>query len=208
MENMEWRIGWSFAGFPLAGMASALVTICLRPHLLHHRDPLGSGAFGVLMAASFWIFLGLRSIWRTAAFIAASIAAAYLAALSAILATGRLFQPGPPYEPAAFVGGLVGAFAILVTALFLLSPRPGVRPVLIKAAFWSLAGGLLGVAGQACGDLFGRIRPRLVFVPAQEPNSDISLILVWQTGMGFVIAMVLWIENRRLRLGTPAQSRL
>lgn len=195
------RARWSFLAFPLAGMASALMTIRMQIDLRHHPDLLGSGVFGVSLAAACWLFLGLRSIWKTAAFIAASVAAAYLAVLSAILATGKLFPPGPPYEAAFLVGGVVGALVLVVAALCLLSPHLRVWSILIKGAFSSLAGGLLGMYGYAAGDLFGRIRPRLAFVPVQQTNSDISLVLLWQTGMGLVLALALWIDRRQSRTG-------
>jgi hypothetical protein len=200
MTELE-NICWAFAGLPLAGMVSAFVTIRIQVDLRHNPDLLGSGVFGVLFSAAFWLFLGLRSLWKTAAFIAASVAAAYLAVLSAVAATGKLFPAGPPYEPVNFVGGAVGALALVIAALLLLSPHPKPWPVLINGIFSSLAGGALGVIGYALGDVVGRVRPRLAFVPVQQTNSDISLILVWQTGMGLVLALALWTESRRLRAG-------
>jgi len=204
------KMRWAFAGLPLAGMASALMTIYMYSYhypypyvrYLRYGNPLGSGVFGVSLAVVFWLFLGLHSFWKTAVFIAASIAAAYLAFLSAVLVTGRLFASGPPYKGGFFVGGLVGGFVLVAAALFLLFPKPKVWRVVVKAACWSLAGGLLGVIGNASGDLFGRIRPHLAFVPVQQTNSDISLILVWQTGMGLVLALALWSKARRLQAGS------
>ncbi len=205
------RTRWSLVAFPLAGIVSALSAIYMYPYdypymrYLIYGNVLGSGVFGVLLAAACWLSFGLRSLWKTAGFIVASVGAAYLGLFSAVASKGKLFLPGPPYEqydPVFFVGGFLGALALVVAALFLLSPRPRIRSVVLTGLLSSLAGGILGIVGAGSGDLFDRLRSRLGFMHFQVPYSDVSLIiLVWQTGMSLVLALALWSERRRSQTG-------
>jgi hypothetical protein len=173
-------------------------------------NPYGSLVFGIAIAACLWMFLGLRSIGRTLIFILASSAAAWLAGFSGIYAAGNLALPKSPED--FFIGGYVGAFVVVSAALFLLSARPKIFRVLMQTALWAVAGGALAVLGQNSGAWFGHIRSYFIFMHLDQrksnlfsawPSSDLALILVWQTGVGLVIALALWTDKRRLANSEP-----
>jgi hypothetical protein len=189
----------SLTGFALAGLLSGLLDQVYDklPFPKEWGSFLFLGAmFGLAIALCFWIFFRLRSIWKTLTFIAASAAACLLSFLAAGFIyentlgvswlqdqTGRMVM-GHVF----FTGGFTGAFIILAAALFLLPPKMNVGGVFIKAACWSVLGGLLGIIGQTVGDLW--------------------LALVWQTGMALVLALMLWFEKRRLALAGLSTSLL
>jgi hypothetical protein len=84
----------------------------------------------------------------------------------------------------------------------------------MQTACWSVAGGALAVIGQNSGHWFGRIRSCFVFMQLDQrkanlfvawPNSDLALMLVWQTGMGLIIALAVWTEKRRLAASVPQE---
>ncbi|HEY3768897.1 MAG TPA: hypothetical protein VGN44_09500 [Candidatus Angelobacter sp.] len=223
MESTKARSIFSLIVFPLAGMTAALVTMSVPGvsagmarmsgallHALAFMNPYGSLVFGIAIAACLWMFLGLRSIGKTLIFILASSAAAWLAGLSGIYAAGNLALPKSPED--FFIGGYVGAFVVVSAALFLLSARPKIFRVLMQTALWAVAGGALAVLGQNSGAWFGHIRSYFIFMHLDQrksnlfsawPNSDLALILVWQTGVGLVIALALWTDKRRLANSEP-----
>jgi hypothetical protein len=217
MKSANLRAAFSLLALPLAGMTGALVTMSASIRVLRFIwNPYGSLVFGIAIAGCLWLFLGLRSNGKTLIFVLASIASAYLAGLSAVFVTGNLF---PPKDARVFfTGGYVGAFVVVSAALFLLSANAKIFRVLMQAACWSVVGGALAVIGQNSGSWFGRIRSYFVFMHldprkanlfAARPNSDLALMLVWQTGMGLVIALVLWMERRRLaNSASPAREQV
>jgi hypothetical protein len=68
--------------------------------------------------------------------------------------------------------------------LFSVENRPS--RVLVKALQWSVAGGTLGALGGAMGPFLGGI--------------EHSMFLVWETGMGLTLGLLLAIE------GAPVES--
>jgi hypothetical protein len=181
----------SLAGFALAGLLSGLLDkVYDKLSFLNDWGPfLFLGAmFGLAIALCFWIFFRLRSIWKTLTFIAASAAACLVSFFAAGFTYDITLGVNWLRDQAGhmvmghvfFAGGFAGAFIILATALFLLLPKLNVGWVFIKAACWSLLGGLLGIIGDAVGDRW--------------------LALVWQTGIALVLALMLWFEKHRLTL--------
>jgi len=137
---------------------------------------------------------------RTAFFIVVSFAAYYVAFYAAVLAHFYLFKPfetGPLLLPELFLGGLVGAFAILAATLVLLFPKARALSNLVKGLYWSPVGGFLAVIGTVLGSVFGQVRRILPSATFHGTDVDVSLMLVWQTGMALAIALMLSIEGRR-----------
>lgn len=191
----EKSVRWAFVGFPFAGLASVLVTVWMRLTQLGRFNLGGSVAFGVFLSGWFWVFPGLRSIGKTMIFILVSPAALVLAILSAIP-----FVNGPdPQYSAEFVGGYVGAFVILLAALLLLARQPRLLRSIAKSLCWAIAGGALAIIGMASGPEFHSLRMRL---DPHQPDSDISLLFVWQIGMALIFALMLWFEEKRSRAGS------
>ncbi|HWF03238.1 MAG TPA: hypothetical protein VHA06_06095, partial [Candidatus Angelobacter sp.] len=173
-------------------------------------NPYGSLVFGIAIVGCLGLFFGLRSVRNVLIFLLASVAAACLAGFASIYAAGNIVLPQSPED--FFIGGSVGAFVVVSAALFLLSAKAKIFRVLMQAACWSALGGALGVIGQNSGDWFGHIRSHFVFMHLDQrksnlfsawPNSDLALIFVWQTGMGLVIALALWMDKRRIANRVP-----
>jgi hypothetical protein len=199
------KLGWAIVGFPLAALCSALVTVGWQPRLLGHQDFLGGTVFGAFTAVCFY-FIASRasSIWKPPVFILVSAGAPYIAFIAAAISHDYIFQrvhPGLDLKPEFFVGGFVGAILVLAASrsLFYLRPRP--RSTLLKSFLWSFVGGLLGVIGSLTEPLFTHIRMRLA---PHRTDLDVSMIFVWQIGMGFVLASMHLIETRSERVnGSP-----
>ena len=195
---------WLFIAFPVAGLLSALVTLCFSLG----RFPgdaasatLASGVFGALNAACMYWFFGLRSTWKIMAFIGVCVAALYISALAAgaahhnlALFEGFRTQDSVIDPETFFVGGFVGAFLIFMAALFLMFPVRSFLSTCFKALGGGLLGGLLGLLGQAGGGLVYGVRSHLPVRVFCGSDFDVSLVVVWQTGVAFILALVLWME--------------
>jgi hypothetical protein len=190
MIRAEKNLRWAVVGFPLLGIASALLAITMRWTHFGRFNPFGTLGFGVFLGGWFWVFPGLRSIWKTMVFILISPAAVVLAILSAIPFVNG---PGPQYS-AEFVGGYVGAFVILLAALLLLARQPRLLRSIAKSLCWAIAGGVLAIIGAASAPEFHGLR---MWLDPRQPDSDISLLFVWQIGMALVFALMLWFEENR-----------
>ena len=209
MDDIKLRTCFSFVVFTLAGMAAALLTLCVpMTRLLSYSNPLGSLFFGASMALCLWLFFALRSIRKTVIFLLGSFVAAVAGILSSIYVTGDVFGPGPSgllTEPVAFTGGFVGAFVLVAAALSCFSNR-SVGP-LIQSTGWALAGGVFAALGSASGDWFERIRSQVQFMRQGElgmalnrwRGEELGLLLIWQTGMGLVIALAVWFQQKSTR---------
>ncbi len=204
------KTAFSVVVFPLAGIAAALVTMCVPgSRLLSYINPFGSLFFGAAMALCMWLLSGLRSVRKTIIFLCGSFVAAVAGMLSAVYVTVKLFEPGPLEQlvnaPIAFTGGFVGAFVLMAAAIACFSDRS--LRVLIQSACWALAGGALAAFGNASGDWFQSIRSHFDFMRVEHANplsllhgwhnEDLALLLIWQTGMGLVIALSLWVEQKK-----------
>jgi hypothetical protein len=194
----EQRVNWSFVGFFAAGLASALVTIWERRITLGWANPFGSLVFGIFLSICFWVFHGLRSVWKTTVFVLVSIAAASLAGGTAILLNGSLGYDRTHLRE-IIVGGYVGAFVILFGAMMLLFPKMGLWQSIVKSFLWANAGGVFAGIGTAASSSFHAVRMRLA---PGRPDSEISLLLVWQVGMAVVLAFLTWTQKKHLGTDT------
>ena len=190
----EQRVNWSFVGFLGAGLASALVTILERRIRLGWANPFGSLVFGIFLSICFWVFHGLRSVWKTTVFVLVSIAAASLAGGTAILLNGSLGYDRTHLRE-IMVGGCVGAFVILFGAMMLLFPKVGLWRSIVKSVLWASAGGVFAGIGTAASSAFHAVR--MLLAPGR-PDSEMSLLLVWQVGMAVVLALLARTEKTHL----------
>ena len=199
----------SFLVFPVAGMFAALLTMYWPTNrILFWVNPLGSLFFAVAIALCMWVFSGLRSIRKTIVFFLGSFVAAVAGMLSATYATVKVFYPtplgGPLGDQVAFTGGFVGAFVLLAAALSSFSGKT--LRVLIQSACWAVAGGALAVLGNASGEWFRSIRSHFDFLRLEHANQlsllrlwrndELALVMIWQTGMGLVIALAVWFGQK------------
>ncbi len=112
-----------------------------------------------------------------------------------------------------FVGGLVGGFLVFGEALYLLHRGIGWGPAVTKAFMLALVAGALGVIGWALGPSLGTVITRLCYAahlsataPSpydplsgyREPAVEYSLYLVWQTGVGVILGMLVRPTDRNL----------
>lgn len=109
-----------------------------------------------------------------------------------------------PSTLAIFVGGLAGGSLILVEVFYQLGLGIRKSDLVQRALTWSLLGGVIGVLGWELGSTLGKglwsigrtanliasseNYPRTI----EDSSHMLSLFVVWQTGMGFVLGLVLW----------------
>ena len=174
----------------LAGLVGGLLT---ASHLLqrwpsHVAMGLAPAAFGLALAGYFWLVNRDRSILKGAGLTAISWATFWLAC---IIAGGEMMghldssRTSATDAIAFFAGGVVGSL-VMSTATFALYAHA--QPTLWRLLVCAIGGGLLGVAGQQLGSLYG---------PQAASNPTPALFIVWQTGMGFLMGRF-WptIEDR------------
>ena len=166
--------------------------------------------FGVILSAYYAIFLRVRSWARLLSLMAASEAAYFLAIVLGVYTVVSFRPLGWSIDSATYVGmflgGLAGAFVILIAAQLLLSTRPKWKAALARAALWSLAGGLLGVVGYALGGWLGKVlwlalhAVRLTLTDTdledavrRETTNFFSLFVVWQTCMAPILG---WLVSK------------
>jgi hypothetical protein len=195
------------------GLLSGLATAALAYKAgLYHAHLLLGGAFGLLVAACLFISGAIGSVWRAVLLILVATLAYALSVLVAFAFQGVVLstfmtssQESAPSPIALFVGGALGGFLILSEAVFL--PRIETKKRAFKLALlWSLVGGTLGVVGSALGPtlgtaLWGLVRALHLTAPNAGPQDWLygltetrrlySLYVVWQTGMAFVLGVLL-----------------
>jgi hypothetical protein len=197
----------------LAGFFSALLTVCAPPLPEVIRYLLPGTLFGVSLSLCLWSRKILRSFWKTLIIVAASSIALFCSVLAgAGMEYFSLWAPVPDpakgfsqlSATALLVGGTLGAFMFLATVLLLVrSAIPWTR-VLFDALGWSPVGGVLGMAGWNLGPWLGAVLWTLQNTLGLTRSHDIfadairrgdagmnSLMLVWQTGMGLLIGLLL-----------------
>lgn len=197
----------------LSGLLSALITdlIGYFGSTAHFPTQLLGLVFGVIVMTALWVSGASRRIFGgTLAIIV--ITAAYWAAF-VTTAEVELKLPWeswsmgsqPTVSPVSlFAGGLVGSLLVL-GAIFLAVPlRERKGKLQLTCLFWPLLGGLLGVIGWDLGPLLGTLFWHLIHglgftSPADTPATIrygdtqhfYSLFLVWQTGMGLSLGIML-----------------
>lgn len=175
------------ATFAAAGLASAFAgRVRFASHLGVTFFLLMGALFGLSVTICLWIFFGLRSIWKSLAFVSVSAAACLVSVLVAAFthqATRNMSWAGHVVLwHAYFAGGFAGAFIILAAAFLLLFPDLNIGWVLLKAVSGALVGGVLGIAGYS-------MRESL-------------LPILWQPSMALVLALMLWFEEELPRFFT------
>ncbi len=188
---------WSILFFPLAGLASAVVTVQSQPRIFGHEDFLGGLLFGSCTAFCCWVFMGVRSVWKMLLFIGISGAAAYVSFFFGIMTQdffSRVVQIGGQGEAEFFVAGCAGAFVLLAAMQLLFLPDCRAGRAFLASGLWSISGGLLGSVSLTAAPAFDNIRRRLA---PHQTDADVSLILVWQTGMALIFAVVLLLRNKK-----------
>ncbi len=206
----------AFLLLPLAGLFSGLLTLWGLPYTgTLGNDPLNGLAFGLVIGACLWA-TRRWSLWKAVIFLIFSTAAYFLAVKAALYLpelglvawirfTGKPTSGLDFYHPYRFfAGGFVGAFVLFIAIGFLLLRRKGFWRATATCLLWSVAGGLLAVLGRALGPSLGAflfsIFQRMGHIRAGDKAVPFPLFystyVVWQTGMAFLMALVLWIFRR------------
>jgi hypothetical protein len=198
------------AFLPLVGFASGILTV-----ILVGVGPLFLFA-GVVFGAVVAGYLVKVRVLRTEdwAWVTVASGAAYFVSLfAAIKFQAALPGPGPVQpvtgQPEAmpsslFLAGLIGGLLVVGTLLWL-RREMGPGRVMIGSLIGALTGGALGVLGGRLAPSFGTAVWRILHAfrmagdtyRPDDPlgygaaNFDCSLFVVWQTGMAFVIALLL-----------------
>lgn len=197
----------------LAGLLSGLLTIAVSYTNPRYPSQFLLGAPSGVLIASCLAALGiLRDSGRIIRLILVATVAYFLSFFVAFFFQGAFLSIFMTYSEklaispiALFVGGVAGAFILIGEVVFLPRIQPKSRALQL-ALLWSLLGGALAVGGAALGPSLGAALLRFVHslglasltkLPEDALNSAdqtrllFSLYLVWQTGMGFVLGLLL-----------------
>lgn len=162
--------------------------------------------FGTAISVYFWLFCSRRSLLKAFGFIvictATEIAMFVFAALVS-MALGQSNSRWVSFINPRFLGmitgiffaGTVGAFLVMLAALFLFCIKRG-RRVALTALSWSLLVGVLAVIGVAFG-IFASVRLALL-TGLYTLNMFAFVFLAWQTSMGFVLGLISQCNDYRL----------
>jgi hypothetical protein len=195
----------------LAGVASGILTAALCGERV--TNDLGI-PFAAIMAICFALTGVTRSLLKLISFfILAAMAfdVSLFAAIEAELAIRKLLLVvrKSVYPSSLFIGGMVGAFVVLATVLFLVKKSSRLRAVGKRALLWSVIGGVSAPIGWALGPSLGMLvwsglhavgltSPNNTFSNALSgetgygpPDRMFALFVIWQTTMGFVLGMEL-----------------
>ena len=130
--------------------------------------------------------------------------------------------------PVFFVGGFVGAFIVVVAALFLFGRGDITWESIRKVLFCAGAGGALGMVGWACGPFLGGVlwlglkglhlvssSQTYQVAVVQNTLEYLSLRVVWQTGVALLLGLMLSTEgaiadtpNSPIPPATPAPRKI
>lgn len=202
----------------LAGFLSGLITICAD-------YPVGPGLqlflgipLGVLVSAGLRIVRGELNAWTVAKF---TLVTGIAYPLSGLLAGAFQFWflPLPPCSvgpcmgqslAAIFLGGAIGGFLVIGAGMYLFESTTKWRALSV-AFLCSPIGGALGVFGWALASslgvaLWSFVHALYLTAPTEtiqnaagETSHVIALTVVWQTGMAFVLGVLLWRYEAKLR---------
>jgi hypothetical protein len=208
----EWKDNYGVTvALTLAGLVSGLITCGLVWPAGRLGGYILGGVFGATMTVSLVLCGMLRAAWKALWLPLVAAAADYISIMVAgCVELGLAWmllpmdRPAPHESPVAlFAGGLIGAFLVLGGILTLSHPEVGMRALAARALWWSVPGGALGVVGWALGPSLGMAiwsgvhavgltAPTETFENALSGTSrQYSLFVVWQTGMAFVIGLML-----------------
>lgn len=196
-----------------AGLLSGLITIFISYTNAEYPALWLLGApFGVVISGCL-VWLGiLRDYRRVIRLILVATAAYFVSFFAAFFFQGivlSIFMTSSEklaISPIAlFVGGIVGAFVLILEVVFLprIQPKPRAQNL---ALVWSPVGDVLAAGGAALGPSLGAFLLRFVHslglasltnLPfdkiegAEQTSLLFSLYLVWQTGMAFVLGIMM-----------------
>lgn len=196
---------------PLAGFLSGLLTVGLG-NSFGKLGFYGIGSvFGAMMGIALAMTKMLRGAWK-ATLLIVPFATAYVVSVLAAALVGMLNNFGdssasrataPPI--ATFAGGLIGGYLVLAVVFALtLYPAMEIRTVALKSLYWSPIAGILGVVGWGLGPSLGMtvwhvMHSAGLTAPTEtaqnalfsDTSNSFSLFVVWQTGMGLILALAL-----------------
>jgi hypothetical protein len=201
---------------PLAGFISGVLSICVMSDQLPSPYVMG-GIFGVVVGGFLVKAKALRNegwAWLVIATTAAQFIALFSAYLFqlyfAVVPDEKRWNMGHgevPVLSSLVFGGLVGGFVLIATVgtIFLIRKGIDLGTVIFTALLGAMCGGGLAAVGYALGPSFGSALWRILktnhltgraYAPDTlmdfgQANVAYSLYLVWQTGMAFVIALML-----------------
>jgi hypothetical protein len=183
---------------PVEGLVSGILTclISVLPFSIGNALFLFVGlVFGVVISVHFWFFRGVRSAFRLLTF-TATCTVAYI--VSFFATAWSPFHPqflnfsgidSRAIDSSPFLtGGFLGAAIVCAGIYFFLAPSKNWQVFLLKAAFISVACGLLGVLGWAVGNqlLIGGWLSGL-----GSSLQYYALYVIWQTGAALLLGVLL-----------------
>lgn len=206
---------------PILGLAEFISALLLisAPFSWNSAGVVIPGAlFGATLSVTLWWRKILRPFWKILAITVASSLAFIVSGLLAVYL--ELFSPYPLHEigkgfssisdTSLFVGGMLAAFLILSVVLRLVHSAAPWNKILSMALIWSSIGGVLGIAGWNLGPWLGRVFWSLQHNLGRTPSGDkfeyalaqgwaaeLSLLVVWMTGMGLFLGLALEPKDRR-----------
>jgi hypothetical protein len=195
-----------FPTIPLiVGIVSGLLTAEAARLLGPFHLFLGA-VFGAALLLLVWLKHKSCSVWLAAALTASSVvayAAAVWATVFLIGLSDRMLGPhfADPGGPRVFaLAGFLGALILSLALLLLLSLTRGLR-LLGKAAAWSCGGAFLGFLASELSDPMGAAVAAIAGHSPPETRAYYqaldSAYLVWQTGMAFLVPLMLPHEAGR-----------
>ena len=195
------RRGASIVAFTVIGMVSGILTVSSLT-FLDALNPFAGTIFGIAIAIALSLWQRKWSAGRIIAFIASSVMAYFAAVWSPILAIyvlralANVDDRSVPemFGPVMFsLAGFVGAFVIMLAVLLLFFQEKG-RRLLARALLLALPGALFGLLSATASESVQEIVGHW-FSPSEswgwKPEQFYSAYLIWQTGIGFVIAALL-----------------
>lgn len=199
-------------GLGVAEFFSALLVICALPDFGTLGVVLPGTLLGATLSLCLWFYGVVRSASKLLVITVASVVISVISVLSGIvleffspLPFHTLGTPLPNYSNTTmFATGTIGAFLFLALVFIVVSSEQPVTKAVFRALCWSLTGGVLGVAGWNLRALLGptlwSLRydlnltspgDKLEYAVLQGRTGIASVMLVWQTGMGFLLGIAL-----------------
>jgi hypothetical protein len=209
-----------FIFLPLAGFVSGLLTVGLG-NSFGKLGFYGIGSvFGAVMGIALAAIKVLRGAWK-ATLLIVPMATAYVFSVVAAAIFGLLNNFGNASASrgtstpavAVFAGGVVGGYLVLAAVLAIaIYPAVALRTLALKSLDWSPIAGILGVIGWGLGPSLGMtvwhvMQSAGLTAPGEtaqnallsDTSHSMSLFVVWQTDMGFVLASALRRYPRNLQ---------
>jgi hypothetical protein len=179
--------------FAAVGLLSGILTAGSLAYL-SPLNPFVGGIFGVVMAISLSLRQRMWSVGRIIAFIGSCIMAYFAAIWLPSWVFAAVHQQPDLYGPGVFsLAGFFGGFVTMLAVLLLFFQENGWR-VPAKALVLALPGALLGLISATASDAIQGMIARWRTPSGGwglNPELFYSAYLIWQTGMGCMIAALL-----------------